>query len=121
MPLNGLHVTVEPDVSPNAPPATYIVHAGIANLTWKPKPDGSATASVYIMAVSLNAKNKMLAHTLRGMTAAAKPDANLTDAARTADFQFTAEPAPKAAALRFIVRDSASGRMGSVDLPLAKR
>ena len=120
IPLNGVRVTVEPDTSPNAPPATYIIHAGVANLTWKPRTDSSATASVYIMAVSLNAKNQMLAHTLRGMTASAKPGADLRDAARTADFHFTALPAPRSTTLRFIVRDSATGRMGSVELPLAK-
>ena len=54
---------------------TYIVRAGAANLTWKPKGDGGATASVYIMAVSLDAKKKMLGHTLHGMTANAKPEA----------------------------------------------
>jgi len=120
MRLNGLRVTVDPDSSPDAPPATYIVHTGVANLTWKPKPDGSAAASVYVMAVSLNGKNQMLGHTLRGMKANARPGADLTDANRTADFIFTAPPAPKAATLRIIVRDSTSGRMGSVDLPLAK-
>lgn len=121
MPLNGVRVTVEPDTSPDAPPDSYTVHAGVANLTWKPRADGSAAASVYIMAVSLNAKKKMLGHTLRGMSANAKPGVDLRDAARTADFHFTALPAPRTAILRFIVRDSATGRMGSVDLPLAKR
>jgi len=120
MPLNGLRVTVEPDTSPNAPPDTYIVHAVVANLTWKPKADGSATASVYVMAVSLDPKKKMLTHTLHGMTANAKPGVDLRDAVRTADFYFTALPAPKASTLRFVVRDSSTGRMGSVDLPLAK-
>jgi hypothetical protein len=62
----------------------------------------------------------MLTHILHGMKAQAKPDADLRDAAKTADFRFTAEPAPKSATLRFIVRDSDTGRMGSVDLPLAK-
>ena len=118
--LNGLRVTVEPDTSPNAPPSTYIVRTGAADLTWEPQPDGSATAWVYVMAASLGAKNKMLSHTLQGMIASAKPGTDLRDAARTADFQFTAPPAPKSAILRFIVRDSSSGRMGSVDLPLAR-
>jgi len=121
IPLNGLSVAVEPDTSPNAPPASYIVHAGVANLTWKPKPDGSATASVYIMAVWLDARHRMLAHTLQGMTATARPGADLRDAARTADFQFTALPVPRSTSVRFIVRDSGTGRMGSVDLPLPKR
>ena len=121
LPLNGIRVSVEPDASPNAPPNTYIVHAGTANLTWKTKDDGSATASVYIMAVSLSAKNTMLGHTLHGMKATAKPGANLNDPAKMADFDFTALPLPKSATLRFIVHDNATGRMGSVDLPLKKQ
>ena len=121
IPLNGIRVTVEPDTTPDAPPSTYIVSVGAANLTWEPKSDGSATASVYIMAASLDAKNKMLGHTLLGMIATAKPGTDLRDAARTADFQFTAPPAPKSTTLRFIVRDSATGHMGSVDLQLSKR
>jgi hypothetical protein len=72
------------------------------------------------MAVSLNANKKMIGHTVVGMTASAKPGADLRDAARTADFHFTALPAPKSTTLRFIVRDSATGRMGSADLPLAR-
>jgi VWFA-related protein len=120
MPLNGLRVTVEPDMSPDAPASTFVVHTGAANLTWKPGADGGSTASVYVMAVSLSAKNKMLGHTLHGMTANAKADTDLSDAARTADFHFTALAAPKSAMLRFIVRDSTTGRMGSFDLPLAK-
>jgi len=118
LPLNGIRVTVEPDVSHNAPPNTYIVHASALNLTWKTKDDGSATASVYIMAVSLNVKNAMLGHTLHGMKASAKPSANLTDPVKTADFAFTAQPSAKTTTLRFIVRDNATGRMGSADFPL---
>jgi VWFA-related protein len=120
IPLNAIRVTVEPDTSPNAQPNTYIVHAGAANLTWKLKDDGSAAASVYIMAVSLNAKNTMLGHTLHGMKASAMPGANLNDPAKMADFAFSAQPLPKATTIRFIVRDHATGRMGSADLPLKK-
>jgi VWFA-related protein len=119
--LNGIRVTVEPDRSPGVPPYTYVIHAGIADLTWKPNPDGGATASIYLMAVSLNAKDDMVGHMLRGMKANAKPGADLTHAGKTADFIFTAPPAPKSTTLRFIVRDSATGRMGSVDVPLVRR
>ena len=120
LPLNGIRISAEPEPSSDAPPNTYIIHADAANLSWKPRPDGSATASVYVMAVSLNVKGKMLDHTLRGMIATAKPDTDLRDPSRTADFRFIAFPALKAAKLRFIVRDSDTGRMGSFDLPLAK-
>jgi VWFA-related protein len=121
MPLNGIRLAVEPDTSPGASGASYVIRAAVDGLTWRPHLDGSATASVYVMAVSLDAKNRMLGHTLHGMTANAKPGTDLRDAGRTADFHFTAPPTPKAATLRFIVRDSATGRMGSVDLPLGRR
>jgi hypothetical protein len=116
--LNGLHVTVLPEQ--DATLDTYVVRAGAPELTWKPRPDGSSVASVYVMAVSLNAKGKVLGHTLHGMKATAKPGTDLHDPAHFAGFVFTAQPVAKATALRFIVRDSATGRMGSFDLPLAK-
>ena len=116
LPLNGLRVTV----SPSASSGSYIVHVGLPNLTWTPKADGSASSSVYIMVVSLNAARQMVGHTITGMLASAAPGANLRDDTRTADFAVVAKPAAKAASLRFIVRDSGTGRMGSVDVPLAK-
>ncbi len=118
VPLNGLRVSVDLDSSSSDPQSTYIVHVAAANLTWMPKPDGGATASVYIMAVSLNAKNKILGHTLHGMTATAKAGAKLDNAKEIADFSFTSQPLPKATTYRFVVRDNSSGRMGSVDLKL---
>lgn len=115
LPLNGIRVTVEPGT---ATPGTYIVHAAAASLTWKAGENASATASVYIMAVWLDAKGRMLGHTLHGMLATAKSGVNLSDPARMADFAFAAQPPPRTATLRFVVRDNASGRLGSFDLPL---
>jgi len=62
----------------------------------------------------------MITHVLHGMTATARPGANLRDETKTANFEFEVQPAAKATTLRFIVRDAATGRMGSVDLPLTK-
>ena len=120
MPLNGLQVSVVPDES-SAIGDVYVVRVGAAGLTWSSKEDGSSTASVYIMAVSFNAKTKLLAHKLQGMIANAKPGTDLRDSKRMVEFAFTALPAAKATGLRFIVRDSTTGRMGSVDLPIEKR
>jgi VWFA-related protein len=114
LPLNGLHISAEPSAANHA----YVIHADVTTLTWKPQDDGSATASVYILAVSLDAQGKMLSHTLHGMTARAKRSANLSDPLKKTDFDFSVQPSPKAITLRFIVRDNATGRMGSVDLPL---
>ncbi len=119
LPLNGLHVTVAAD--PNGMLDTYIVRAAAPELTWKPRPDGSSVASVYVMAVSLNAKGKVLGHTLHGMKATAKPGTDLHDPAHFAGFVLTTQPLAKTTALRFIVRDSVTGRMGSFDLRLTKR
>jgi VWFA-related protein len=118
MPLNGLHMTVQTD--PQGTIDTYLVTVAAPELTWKPKEDGTAVASVYVMAVSLNTKGKMLGHTIHAMKATAKPGTDLHDSKHSATFNFVASPSPKATMLRFIVRDSSTGRMGSFDLPLAK-
>lgn len=118
IPLDGVRVRAQAD---SAQPGIYLVGAGAARLTWNPNEDGSSTASVYIMAVSLDAKGRMLGHVLHSMTATARSSANLNDAAKMAEFKFPAQPLAHAATLRFVVRDKPSGRMGSFDLPLETR
>jgi hypothetical protein len=118
IPLNGLHITVEANHSVASEEEGYIVHVGASALTWKSDADGGASASVAVMAVSLSSKGKMLGHTLHGMTANARFGVDLRDSTKSADFNFTVKPVAKATTLRFIVRDSATGRMGTVDLPL---
>ena len=122
MPLNGLNVKVERDLSADAPADTYHVRVAADGLTWKPREEGStgSTATVYVMAVSLDARGKLLGHTLHGMKANAGASVNLRDPKQMADFVFTAPPpaksAPKTRTLRFVVRDAGSGRMGSFDV-----
>ena len=116
IPLNGLHVTAQAEPAAG----TYHVRVTVPNLTWKPKPDGGASASVYVMAVSLNKEGRMIAHTVHAMTSNARAGANLGDDSKMTDFLFPVTPAAKAATLRFIVRDSTSGRMGSVDVPVGR-
>lgn len=114
LPLHGLHVSVVRGASDR----TFVVKVNVADLTWTPNDKAGTSASVYVLAVSLNAKDQPIGHTLLGMTANAKPGADLRDQAKTADFLFTGAPSAKAAAMRFVVRDSATGKMGSFDLPL---
>jgi VWFA-related protein len=121
VPLNGLHVVVERSNSVGAPPESFLVHVGASNLTWKPVDDGSSSAQVAVLAVFLDKKGKMIAHTLHGMTAHAREGTNLRDPAKTADFGFTVQDSPKAVkavTLRFVVRDTGTGRMGSFDMPV---
>jgi VWFA-related protein len=112
IPLNGLHLTVQAGRAPGA----YILHVAAANLTWTANDDGSSTAHVAVLAVARSAKDKMLGHTLRVMTATARAGTNLQDPAREADFELTPTAFAKTASLRFVVRDAASGRMGSTEL-----
>ena len=115
IPLHGLEVSVTPSGA-----GTYLVKVGANRLTWAPEPDGSSQARVYVMAASLDAKGKLVGHTLKGMIASAKPGTNLRADGREAEFAFPAETAKKAATLRFVVRDSSTGTMGSFDLPVGR-
>jgi VWFA-related protein len=121
IPLNGLHVVVEPNHNVAAEEETYTIHVGASLLTWETGENGTSVAHVAVMAASLSKQNKMIAHTLHGMTATARSGVNLHDPTRTADFNFTAKAASKAAKLRFIIRDASTGRMGSFDLPIEKQ
>jgi len=116
--LNGLHVTAVPETSVAVSPSSFVIHVSAPSLDWTRQEDGSSIASVYVLGVSLNSKGKILDHIDHPMTATAKAGTNLRDDSRTADFQLTLPISPKAAHLRFVVRDSATGRMGSVDLPV---
>jgi VWFA-related protein len=112
VPLNGLRVKATPD----AKAGMWDVEVGAADLVWKSAADGAATASVYILAAEMNGKGKMSSHTTAAMKATAKAGTDLHDASRMATFVVAAPGKSKGDALRFVVRDSATGKMGSVDV-----
>jgi VWFA-related protein len=113
-PLNGLRVHVEPQ---NGTQGSYRIRVNAGDLTWSSNADGSSTAHVEVLAASFSRKGKMLGHTLRSMTAVAKPTTNVHDPHQTADFDLVLSSAKPADRMRFVVRDAATGRMGSADLP----
>jgi VWFA-related protein len=121
LPLNGLRFKVIPETSVAANTDTFVVRVAAPSLNWKQQEDGTSVASVYVMSVAYDAKGKTLSAVDHPMTATAKPSINLHDDTRTADFSFTAPIPNKSVRLRFVVRDSATGRMGTVDLPVPKR
>jgi VWFA-related protein len=115
-----LDVSVQRHSRVGAAPDTFVVQVGVSGLTWKPSDQGSSTASVEVMAEMLDNNGNMFAHTLHGMTAHAHEGTNLQDTAKTADFAFKVDPAPKdgkPSMLRFVVRDQGTGRVGTFDIP----
>jgi VWFA-related protein len=119
IPLTALRVTAEPakplaDSSP-----TYTVHVDATMLSWQPAENGSHSVKVAILVVALSAKDKILAHTLRSETALARAGADLQQAGKNADF-IIPTPLPKGATrLRFVVRETATGRMGTADIKVS--
>lgn len=117
-PPRGLAVSIVPDKAPSDKARTFIVRTSAEGLTWKPQPDGSATASVDVLVALLDRKGRMFRHTVQSATATAKRGADLQDPRNTADFVLNVPSASGVSKLRFVVRDSASGHMGSADIPL---
>jgi VWFA-related protein len=118
LPLNGLRISVVPDDAPGAGPNTFLVRVRAADLSWQTRSDGTSTASVYILAGALNSHKELGGRAVEAMTATARPGTDLRDPSHFADFKVTAPDHPKAPSLRFVVRDSVSGRIGAADLPL---
>lgn len=115
VPLTGLHITVVPDGAHG-----YLVHVRAADLKWKAAEDGASTSAVILMAVALDAKGKAIARTLRGMDAVAPAGTDLQAPARSADFVLSPDVPAKTRSLRFVVRDPASGLMGTAEVPVQK-
>jgi hypothetical protein len=70
------------------------------------------TTEASILAAWYDAKGKLLGHAGRELTATRSS----TDARNPATFTLPVAVAPNTKRLRFIVRDAATGRMGTVDL-----
>jgi VWFA-related protein len=115
--LNALHVIAARDDDQHTP-LSWNVDVDADGLTWEPAADGGSVAHVQIMAVSLSSKGKMLGHVLRNATADARASADIHHPSERVPFTFEAQPSPKAATLRFVVRDAETGRIGTFDLPL---
>jgi VWFA-related protein len=136
-------IDTQDNLTSSTPPTAYIVHVAAPGLEWHdadttpsqtptdadahhrslaPHPaaaqPGEHTAQVQVLVVSLSSKNKVLAHTLHTMTATAKSTADLHSPALLADFATTAESPRGTTHLRFVVRDTTTGQMGTADLPI---
>jgi VWFA-related protein len=114
---SALHIRVEPLGSDQ-----YSIHVTAPGLTWNAVDNGpnagGNTAQAQVLGVSLSAKGTVLAHKLQTMTATATATANVHSPSLPADFTIALQRPKGTAKMRFVVRDAASGAMGSFDLIL---
>lgn len=101
--------------------SSFSLHVQSTGLQWKSGSDGELTAQVQIAAVALSAAGKILGHKLQTMNARAAAATAADSIDKPVPFAIVFE-APKATArLRFIVRDSGNGHMGTADIsPITK-
>ncbi len=127
VPFNAIAFTVDKGDSANTadttnPAATgaYTLHVRSADLDWHTR-DEASTATVQVLVVALGAKGKILAHSLHNETATATAGTDTHASGQrvrfTAGLAPTAKTEAKVVTLRFVVRDSFTGHMGTVDLP----
>ncbi len=95
---------------------SFTVRVDASSLDWRQMPGGSEQAEVTLLAASFNKQNKILAHTIEERTA--RFDSTQRFGAQPAWVSFTIAAAIPATAVRvrFVVRDAATGKMGTVDL-----
>ena len=116
IPLTALKVSVEPSKTATG---TYNVLVDASTLTWQSASDGVQSTKVAVLIVGLSSRDKILTHTLQSMTAVAKAGADLGPGKMT-DFTI-ASPLPNGVVrLRFVVRETETGRMGTADLVIPR-
>ncbi|MEI9978311.1 MAG: VWA domain-containing protein [Edaphobacter sp.] len=118
-PLTALAVTAEPAKNHEDSTSAYVIHVDAGMLSWQPAQNGDHSAKVAILVVAFSTKDKILAHSLRSETAFAKAGTDLQQPGKDANFTIPT-PLPKGTTrLRFVVRDTATGRMGTADLKVS--
>jgi VWFA-related protein len=105
---NGLAVTAQK----GSDPGVWQVSVAAKDLSWAQ--NGHAPhAEVTAMSVTYDAKNKMLTHTARELTASQNAAATSPD---TVTFQVPVQIPGDAKRIRFIIRDAVSGHIGTADV-----
>jgi VWFA-related protein len=98
--------------------SNFMVHVDAHAVSWRDAANGKLEAEVTLLVASFNRQNKMLAHSIREMTTETSPAQPGTDRFTTADFVTSAEIPAGTARLRFVIRDAATGKIGTVDFNL---
>jgi VWFA-related protein len=117
LPFTALRLRAEP-LGANR----YNLHVSAPGLSWSPNDNGEQVAHAQVLGAALTADGKVLAHTLHTMTAHAQAGTDVHSPSLPAEFTIELEAPAGTARLRFIVRDVATGAMGSFDLkPVAAK
>ena len=118
MVYDGVPITAEPTAQD---PEVFMVHLDARGLTWTPATDTEARHVDFILVVStFDKKGVELDRDARTYKIAAKgvvPPTGRLD--RGVNIEFHVKPQAKAVRARFTVRVTSSGRIGTVDAPLA--
>jgi VWFA-related protein len=109
MPYDGLDVKAVPSAD------GYHLNVLAKGLSWNDQPDGTRRAEVTVMAVFFNAKDHEIAHDSKELMEKIGPKDSIEHSERAA-FALTVKTPPKVARIRFVVRDAATGTIGSADM-----
>lgn len=97
----------------------YVLAITAKGLTWTDEANGGRTSEVTVMAVCTNGKGKSICRESREIKDRIAPTDDIERGERVA-FPFKLEVPNNATHVRFVVRDSGSGRIGTADLDLNK-
>lgn len=111
IPFNAVGFTAD-----RSPDGSFVLHVQSRDLTWVDAGE-QQQAQVQVLAVALSGKGKILGHALLSETASAAQTVDTRAPAQKARFTVSLSPQSGAETLRLVVRDTASGRMGTLDLP----
>lgn len=103
------------DLRPQATPQGYTLAVVARDLTWTDAADGSRTADVTVMAIAYDAKGKQLRHESQELHEKIGSKDNIEQGQR-AGFSFAFHAPAKTARIRFVMRDSGNGKMGSSEV-----
>ncbi len=117
MAYDGVPLTLTPDP---ANPDSFTIHVDGRGLVWAPATDTEPRhADMVVVASTFDKKNKELKRISKLVKAAASADVAPTGPLkRDVNLKFALEHDPKAVRARFVVRVSATGRIGTADATL---
>jgi len=117
MAYDGVPLTLTPDP---ANPDAFTIHIDGKGLVWAPAQDDKPRhADIVVLATSFDKKNKQLKQLAKVISAPTTTEVPPTGPLlRNLDLHFALDHDPKAVRARFVVRVSATGRIGTADAPL---